>query len=143
MKERGNNWYQLQCNNINEKNKYTMIKIEKVTILNKEANGIICTISSYDLNDVCVVAYILVNSTEIEKEIPHWTEYTIQPEEGSEDLPEFVSEYTPIAKIEIVNENIYNGIWQVPVEVIAQWNENNDVITDALIESMGFKKIVE
>lgn len=36
---------------------------------------------------------------------------------------------------DVNNVNLTHGYWQVPSDVIAQWTDNDDVITDALLEA--------
>ena len=80
--------------------------IETVNIIDKTANVLLCNISNYDLSgSVCIVSYTLINSYEVEREMPSPTEESI-------------------FETNVVNETIYNGNWKVPVDIIEQWGSN-------------------
>lgn len=94
--------------------------IETVNIIDKTANVLFCNISNYDLSGkLCIVSYSLINSYEVEREMPSPTE-------------------EPIFETNVVNQMIYNGNWKVPINIIEQWSDNDDIIIESLAAAKGF-----
>lgn len=96
-------------------------QIQPVQILDKTANRLVCNLAQYQLgSDLCILDWALVK-TEI-REVEH------QNPEGED----------PIIKEEEVNYSIYMDHWQVPVEVINQWGNDDEVLIIALANVKGF-----